>query len=603
MKKFFLLLFLIFPFSAFSQLNITITSKLAPLYTTDGDTLSGCRDSVIWFKATVTSGGSSVTNAEYYWDFDDGTTLHGTDKDSVVHQYENGGGYRVKLKVVDASSQTGYKILPVKIAMPPNYSQTKVDLPEDQKGICKGSSADLIGKAYPEEWKDTVIYEVKEDPAKEISDLIPYQSNLNFDEFPENTIYNSGDIDSIGITLEHSDMGNVQIKLTCENGTSVILKNYDNTNHAYLGEPIDDDASSEAGTPYTYYWSNASISGIINATTLSPIPEAAYLPEESFDNLAGCPMNGTWTLDISDNQNTDNGFIFSWIIKFKKDIEPAKWTFKDTLLQYKNINGTLYGTYWEGKNTGGTSIFINADTIRGLTAASPDVYGPNGYKFHVINNFGCPQDTVITLLVEEASATADPQNGEAKLDVKFKNTTSWASEKEWDFGDKSPSELIIEEDTISHEYLEKGTYNAVLTATDNNGCVDYDTLTIEVSVEPSKLDAPNVFTPNGDGINDVYKFSEESLKGMAEFHLTIYDRWGKKMYETESQDDAINIGWDGKNKLGISASPGIYYYVIYAKGKDGITYKGDHGAKKNKQTIPDENTVTTASKGTIHLFR
>ena len=130
---------------------------------------------------------------------------------------------------------------------------------------------------------------------------------------------------------------------------------------------------------------------------------------------------------------------------------------------------------------------------------------------------------------------------------------------------------------------------------------DYDTLTIVVSVEPSKIESPNVFTPNGDGINDVYKFSKESLKGMKEFHLTIYNRWGEKMYETKSQEDAINIGWDGKNTLGITASPGIYYYVIYAKGKDGIIYKGDRGSKKNKK--PDENTVTTASKGTIHLFR
>jgi len=600
-KKFFLLFFLTFPLFAFSQLNITITSKLVPLYTVDGDTLSGCRDSVIWFKATVTDGGSSVTNAEYYWDFDDGTTTFGTDKDSVVHQFTDGGGYRVKLKVIDASSQTGFKILPVKIAMPPNYSKTKVNLPEDQTGICKGSSAELIGQAYPEEWKDTTIYEVTEDPPVEVSDIKPYQSTLSFDEFPEGTTYNVGDIDSIGISLEHSDMGNLQIKLTCENGTSVILKNFDATNHAYLGEPIDDEASSEAGTPYQYYWSDASLSGTINSTTLSPIPESDYLPELSFDNFSGCPMNGTWTIDITDNQNTDNGYIFSWAIVFKKNILPEKWTFKDTLLQSKTINGALYGTYWEGKNASLTQIISLGDTINGKATAAPNIYGNNGYKFHIINNFGCPQDTSITITVEEASATANPESGEAKLDVAFKNTTSWATEKEWDFGDKSPTELIIEEDTVSHRYPEKGNYKAVLTATDKNGCIDYDTLTIVVSVEPSKIESPNVFTPNGDGINDVYKFSKESLKGMKEFHLTIYNRWGEKMYETKSQEDAINIGWDGKNALGITASPGIYYYVIYAEGKDGIIYKGDRGGKKNKK--PAENTVTTASKGTIHLFR
>ncbi len=603
-KQIFLIAFIILPLVSFSQLDISVTSKLIPLYPSDGDTLSGCRDSVIWLKATVTDSGSPVTNAEYYWDFDDGTTISGTDKDSVTHQFTEGGGYRIKLKVIDASLQEGFKILPLKIAMSPNYSQTKVDLPEDVTGICKGSSATLIGKAYPEEWKDTIIYEVKEDPAKEINDVLPYQSNLYFDEFPEGTTYNPGDIDSIEINFEHSDMGNLQIKLTCENGSSVILKNFDATNHAYLGEPIDDEASSEAGTPYRYYWSNSSVSGTINSTTLSPVPAAAYLPEESFDNLAGCPMNGNWTLDITDNQNTDNGFIFNWTIIFKENIRPEKWTFKDTLLISKEINGVIYGTYWEGLNVGLPPIFWDNDTIKGNTSASPDVYGPNGYKFHVINNFGCPQDTQVVLKVEEATATATPQNGEAKLDVTFENTTSWATEKEWDFGDKSPVELRIDEDTISHKYLEKGTYEVVMKVSDDNTCTDYDTLTVEVSVEPSKLEnVPNVFTPNGDGINDVWKFSEESLKGMKEFHLTIYNRWGQKVWETENQDEAINTGWDGKNFLGITCSPGIYYYVIKALGKDGIEYKGDRGGKKNEQTPVDENRIITGTKGTIHLFR
>ncbi|NPA67222.1 MAG: PKD domain-containing protein [Chlorobi bacterium] len=606
MKKFFLLFLLILPVIASSQLDITVTSKLVPLYTADGDTLSGCRDSLIWFKAEVTDGGNPVTGAEYYWDFDDGYSLQGTDRDSVEHQYENGGGYRVKLKVVDAGSQTGFKILPVKIAPQPNYSKTKVDLPEDVNGICKGSSANLIGKAYTEKWKDTVIYEVKEESAKEINDVLPYSSSIFFDEFPEGQTFNAGDIDSIGISLEHSDSGNLEIKLTCENGTSVILKNYDNTNHAYLGEPVDDEASSEVGTPYTYYWSNSSTSGIINAATLSPIPEAAYLPEESLDNFAGCPMNGNWTIDISDNQNTDNGFVFSWIIVFKESVKPAVWTFRDTLVPYKTVDGTIIGsTYWEGKNTGGTFPYVSGDTITGNTTASPDVYGPNGYKFHVINNFGCPQDTQIILTAEEASATATPQNGEAELDVKFKNTTSWATEKEWDFGDRSLTELITDEDTVSHTYIEKGTYKAILKVSDDKGCFDYDTITVEVSVEPSKLEnIPNVFTPNDDGINDVWKFSEESLKGMEKFHITIYNRWGKKVWETYDQDEAINTGWDGKNSLGITCSPGVYYYVIKAEGKDGIIYEGDRGGTDDTQTTStEENKITAGCKGTIRLFR
>ncbi len=595
---------MLIPVFVFSQLNINITSNLIPLYPSDGDTLSGCRDSVIIFKAVVidTGTGLPVTNAEYYWNFDDGTNFNGTDEDSVAHQFTNGGLYRVRLKVTDASMQEATKIKSIRIAVSPDYSKTKVDLPEDVTGICKSSSGKLLGKAFPVEWKDSIIYEVTEDPAKEISDITPYSSELFFNEFPEGTSYNPGDIDSIGIKSEHSDMGNLQIKLSCENGTSVILKDFDASNHAYLGEPIDVESSSDPGTPYMYYWSDSSSSGTINSTTLSPVPATAYLPEQSFDNFSGCPMNGTWTLDITDNQNTDNGFVFSWIIKFKKDIQPKNASFKDTLLQYKEINSIIYGTYWEGKNAGGTAIFTEGDTIKGTAFASPDVYGGHAYTFHVINNFGCPQDTSIILTVEKASATANPQNGEAKLDVAFENTTSWATEKEWNFGDKSPKELYLEEDTVSHKYLEKGTYDAVLKVSDNTGCTDYDTLTIGVTVEPSKLDVPNVFTPNDDGINDVFKFTEDGLKGMKEFHLTIYDRWGKKMYETYNPEEAVNVGWDGTNLLGIKASPGVYYYIITAEGKDGKVYKGDRGSKK-KQQQTDENRVIEGTKGTIRLLR
>ena len=127
--------------------------------------------------------------------------------------------------------------------------------------------------------------------------------------------------------------------------------------------------------------------------------------------------------------------------------------------------------------------------------------------------------------------------------------------------------------------------------------------TINVTVEPSKLtNVPNVFTPNGDGINDIWKFSEENLKGMKEFHISIYNRWGQKVYETYSQEEAVNIGWDGKNMLGLTCSPGIYYYVIKALGKDGKEYKGDRGSEK-KNKIPDENIIRTETKGSIHLFR
>jgi gliding motility-associated-like protein len=74
------------------------------------------------------------------------------------------------------------------------------------------------------------------------------------------------------------------------------------------------------------------------------------------------------------------------------------------------------------------------------------------------------------------------------------------------------------------------------------------------------LEIPNVFTPNGDGINDVFLVHGKSI---TEFHAILFNRWGKKIFEW----DNVEKGWDGKI-AGADASPGVYYYVITAKGKD-----------------------------------
>ncbi|MBK7309364.1 MAG: gliding motility-associated C-terminal domain-containing protein [Sphingobacteriaceae bacterium] len=84
---------------------------------------------------------------------------------------------------------------------------------------------------------------------------------------------------------------------------------------------------------------------------------------------------------------------------------------------------------------------------------------------------------------------------------------------------------------------------------------------------PSKLEVPNVFTPNGDKVNDVFRLIAASL---LEIEATIFDRWGNKVYEVTSGTG--NIGWDGKNMFGKECPSGTYFYMIKAKGKDAQEY-------------------------------
>jgi gliding motility-associated-like protein len=69
---------------------------------------------------------------------------------------------------------------------------------------------------------------------------------------------------------------------------------------------------------------------------------------------------------------------------------------------------------------------------------------------------------------------------------------------------------------------------------------------------------PNVFTPNNDGINDVFAVTGLS-KGD---EVRIYDRWGSIVYEFIGLDDA----WDGHNTSGILCSEGVYFYVVFSNG-------------------------------------
>ena len=112
-------------------------------------------------------------------------------------------------------------------------------------------------------------------------------------------------------------------------------------------------------------------------------------------------------------------------------------------------------------------------------------------------------------------------------------------------------------------YSLPGTYNFKVYV--NKGtCLDSVMKKIVVEL-PSVFEVPNVFTPNGDGVNDFFFLKTASLESIDAY---IYDRWGRMVFKTEGAT-AGNISWDGKNPAGKDAPDGTYFYIIKAKGKDG----------------------------------
>ncbi len=95
-------------------------------------------------------------------------------------------------------------------------------------------------------------------------------------------------------------------------------------------------------------------------------------------------------------------------------------------------------------------------------------------------------------------------------------------------------------------------------------CTDslYDTISY---THPSFLQIPNVFSPNSDGINDVFKITSGNIKNMG---CLIFDRWGGKVAELKNPDE----GWDGHNQTGGACNDGVYFYILDASGTDGTAY-------------------------------
>ncbi len=115
------------------------------------------------------------------------------------------------------------------------------------------------------------------------------------------------------------------------------------------------------------------------------------------------------------------------------------------------------------------------------------------------------------------------------------------------------------------------TTDYVLTITDENGCVNSDTVRVNVNVSYSlygqNLTATNIISPDGNGLNDTWVI--ENIDMYEGNHVAIYSRWGTKVFEAKDyQND-----WDGTNEVGDPLPDGTYYYVIYFDGSN-VVHKG-----------------------------
>jgi gliding motility-associated-like protein len=147
-------------------------------------------------------------------------------------------------------------------------------------------------------------------------------------------------------------------------------------------------------------------------------------------------------------------------------------------------------------------------------------------------------------------------------------TGTGADSLHWDLGNG----ITFEDDTaINYVYTTPGTYTLTVQAYDqlcNRTQTITQTIQVDGAVVQGNVMVPNVFSPNGDGVNDEFIIFYSNLPGvdpletLDEYHVEIYNRWGKKVFEST----AGQPHWDGKID-GKIADESVYFYIVTYKRK------------------------------------
>lgn len=186
------------------------------------------------------------------------------------------------------------------------------------------------------------------------------------------------------------------------------------------------------------------------------------------------------------------------------------------------------------------------------------------YNIILVDGDGCVTSQQVTLSgpgTPLAGFSADVTSGFIPLVVNFTDNSFGSTGYNWDFGDNNSSTI----QDPSNTFTSAGFYTVIQTVTDGT-CTDTASIIIEVIGDPS-VTVPNVFTPNGDGLNDVFA---PQVVGIAELHGQIFNRYGALVYEWFGPEG----WWDGYTApAGVHVAEGTYFYVITAVGVEGSQFE------------------------------
>lgn len=336
--------------------------------------------------------------------------------------------------------------------------------------------------------------------------------------------------------------------LSNQNGPTI--DNMDTTNPSCSNNDGEMVVHASGGTdPLTYEWFDVNNVSIGTGSSPTGLSGGDYTVEVTDDN--GCVATGSGTL--ASPPATDD----------------ASFELSDFCVSSSNNASNIA--------TPGGIFSINAPSGDGAIIDPSTGEISNGvegttYNVEYTTLGACPSSSTeqVTILpAPNVTFVATPNGGVPPLTVEFENTTFDADHFIWNFGigdtvhDNGIDFSILYENT--------GEYTVLLTGLNNHGCMDTAMLHIVVKSPEMKYDFPNIFTPNNDGDNDIFKLI--SSQGIDALDIIILNRWGNLVYKS----DKVNFNWNGLvNNSGGKCDDGTYFYKAQLIGLDG-TEKMEHG--------------------------
>ncbi|WP_343636444.1 PKD domain-containing protein [Fluviicola sp.] len=332
--------------------------------------------------------GTSGTGATYAWNMGNGVTVSGA---NINYTYPAVGSYLANLVITDPSGCTNTNSINRNIQVSTTPTITTSASPAT---LCTNQTSALSATVTMNPYTVNCTPPVSGTTFLPDGSGVSYSTSITTNCYsPSATVTAATDITNICLNMEHSYSGDLSMSITCPNGQSTSLITYSSgTGSANLGTPWATgtvDGSSSTTTPgvganYCFSstastaWASSPVTGGTfvsgngpSTYTDSYIPAGTYLPMQTFNSLIGCPLNGSWTITVTDNLSSDNGYIFNWDINFSA-----------ALLSAASFTPTIVSQGW----TAAPTLSSTGATTANVT---PTNQGTPCFSYSVTDNFGC----------------------------------------------------------------------------------------------------------------------------------------------------------------------------------------------------------------------